>query len=60
MKLKFNRKAGEQVIKIKASLDRPAWSSEQETGMFHAYKHKHCIVRGRFELIKNFYNRKVR
>jgi hypothetical protein len=39
------------------SLNRPAWTSEQETGMFEAYKHKHTIVRGRFELLKNFYNR---
>ena len=37
------------------SLDRPAWTSEQKTGMFQAYKHKHTINRGRFELMKNHY-----
>ena len=31
-----------------ASLDRPAWTSTQETGMFNAYQHKHSIERGRF------------
>ena len=39
----------------KKSLDRPAWTSEQETGLFNAYKHKHTVNRGRFELIKNYY-----
>ena len=40
----------------RASLDRPAWTSEQKTGMFEAYKHLHsvhwrrddCIVRDYF------------
>jgi len=41
----------------KASLDRPAWTSEDWTGMFDAYKHKHTIQRGRFVLLKNFYTR---
>lgn len=25
----------------KASLNRPAWTSESKTGMFHAYRHLH-------------------
>ena len=25
------------------SLDRPGWTSESKTGMFHAYKHLHTI-----------------
>ena len=36
-----------------ASLNRPAWTSEQSTGMFNAYKHKHTVERGRFKLIRN-------
>ena len=44
----------------RASLDRPSWTSEQETGMWDAYKHKHTIIRGRFELVRNFYIRKDR
>jgi hypothetical protein len=39
----------------KKSLDRPAWTSEQSTGMFESYKHKHTIERGRFALLKNYY-----
>lgn len=39
----------------RASLDRPAWTSEQETGMFDAYKHKHSVERGKFRLHKNYY-----
>jgi len=31
------------VLKLneRASLSRPGWTSEQSTGMFHAYRHLH-------------------
>ena len=44
----------------RASLDRPAWTSEQETGIWDAYKHKHTIVRGRFVLLRDYYMKKGR
>lgn len=44
----------------RASLDRPAWTSEQETGMFRAYRHKHTIIRGRFVLLRDYYAKKGR
>lgn len=40
------------------SLDRPAWTSTQETGMFEAYKHKHTLYRGSFVLLRDFYKPK--
>lgn len=40
------------------SCDRPAWTSTEETGNLHAYKHKHTIQNGRFILILNYYERK--
>jgi hypothetical protein len=43
------------IINERASLDRPAWTSEQKTGMFDAYKHKHSIIRGKFTLQENYY-----
>lgn len=42
------------------SLSRPAWTSEQSTGMWEAYKHKHSLIRGRFVLQKNYYERKLK
>jgi hypothetical protein len=37
----------------KASLNRPAWTSEQLTGMFEAYKHKHTNHRGK-PIVKDY------
>ena len=37
------------------SIDRPAWTSVDETGQLEAYKHKHTIYRGKFTLLKNYY-----
>ena len=37
------------------SLDRPAWTSEYETGLWEAFNHKHTIVRGRFKVLRNYY-----
>jgi len=45
-------------INERASLDRPAWTSEQKTGMFNAYKHKHSIIRGQFRLQKDYYEKR--
>ena len=36
----------------KESLDRPAWTSEQSTHGWEAYKYKHCVRGGRFKLIE--------
>ena len=48
------------LLNERPSVDRPAWTSEQETGMFDAYKHKHSIVNGRFMLQKDYYkHRKI-
>jgi len=41
----------------KASLDRPAWTSENKTRLFEAYKHKHTIYRGKFQLLENYYTK---
>lgn len=30
----------------KASLNRPAWTSDSKTGMFHAYRHLHISRKG--------------
>ena len=38
------------------SLDRPAWASPEHGGL-HAYRHKHTIRNGRFELLKDYYVR---
>lgn len=47
-------------MKEKQSLDRPAWTSTQSTGMFNAHNHKHTIDRGEFSLKVDYYkNRKV-
>ena len=43
----------------KASLDRPAFTSCQETGNFEAYKHRHSIIRGKFVLQKDYYVHKT-
>ena len=29
------------MLNEKASLNRPAWTSESKTGMWHAYRHQH-------------------
>lgn len=42
----------------RASLDRPAWTSEQKTGNLQAYRHKHSIIRGKFQLQENYYEQK--
>lgn len=42
----------------RASLDRPAWTSEQKTGNFESYKHRHTIIRGRFTLQENYYEKR--
>lgn len=39
----------------RASLNRPSWTSEQATGMFQAFKHKHSVERGKFMLSKDYY-----
>lgn len=31
----------ELLINEKASLNRPSWTSEQSTGIWHAYRHLH-------------------
>lgn len=46
------------LLNERASLDRVAWTSEQKTGMFEAYKHKHSIIRSRFVLQKDYYEQK--
>ncbi len=40
----------------RASLSRPAWTSEQKTGMFSAYNHYHC---GRKDcpVVRDYYKR---
>lgn len=45
-------------VRETASLDRPAWTSTQSTGMFNAYRHKHTTLGGRFTLLRNYFNRK--
>lgn len=42
----------------RASLNRPAWTSEQSTGLFNAHAHKHSTERGRFKLSTNYWARK--
>ena len=39
------------------STDRPAWTSTVETGNLEAYKHKSAIVRGRFAVLRDYYNK---
>ncbi len=38
-----------------ACLDRPAWTSEQKTGMFEAFKHRHTLTKDKTGVIKDFY-----
>lgn len=45
-------------LRESASLDRPAWTSTVETGMFYAYKHKHTVERGKFMVQKNYFEKK--
>jgi len=40
-----------------ASLSRPAWTSERKTGMLEAYKHLHAIQRGRFILVRDYFEK---
>jgi len=44
------------LLNERASLNRPAWSSEQKTGLFEAYKHLH-ISRRDFPagIVKDYY-----
>lgn len=37
------------------SLDRPAWTSEQNTGGLRAYRHKHTLKQGKFVCEQNYY-----
>jgi len=46
------------LLNERASLDRPAWTSEQKTGSLQAYKHKHSIIRGKFTLQENYYEKR--
>lgn len=39
----------------KASLDRPAWTSEHGTGMFEAYKHKHIPTKDRTGILRDYF-----
>ena len=38
----------------RASLSRPAWTSEQKTGMFHAYRHLH-VGRKDQPIVEDYY-----
>ncbi len=40
-----------------ACLDRPAWTSEQKTGMFEAFEHRHVRTKDGTGVIKNFYRK---
>ena len=42
----------------RASLNRPAWTSTQATGLFNAHAHKHSMERGRFKLSVDYWTRK--
>ncbi len=46
------------LLNERASADRPAWTSEQKTGMFNAHRHKHTIVNGRFRLLLDYYKQR--
>ncbi|MHA2087328.1 MAG: hypothetical protein ACW972_03565 [Promethearchaeota archaeon] len=50
-------KAEINFTKDNGSLNRPAWTSSDSTGQMEAYKHKHSIVKGKFLLDKNYYER---
>jgi hypothetical protein len=43
----------------RASLDRPAWTSEQSSGMFTAFNHKHSMQGKRFRIDFNYYIRRA-
>lgn len=40
----------------RASLNRPAWSSESSTGLWNAYRHLHTM-RGREPIVKNYFDK---
>lgn len=44
-------------IIIKNSLNRPAWTSTDKTGLFDSHKYKHSIIRGKFSLQKDFFEK---
>ena len=46
-----------KIIESKDSLNRPAWTSCQETGLFNSYKHKHSLYRGCFSLAINYFTK---
>lgn len=42
----------------RASLNRPAWTSEQKTGMFEAYNHLHNVHWKRDDcVVRDYYKR---
>jgi hypothetical protein len=45
------------VLREIASLSRPAWTSDQSTGMFEAYRHKHTNhpLRKNEPIIRDYY-----
>lgn len=45
-------------LTIDGSLDRPAWTSTDTTGLFDSHKHRHSIINGKFELQKGFFEKK--
>jgi len=47
----------EQLLQSKESLSRPAWTSEQKTGLFNSYKHKHSLYKGCFSLAIDYYTK---
>lgn len=42
------------LLDYRASLNRPAWTSEHKTGNWEAYKHKHIGCKDK-PIIKNYY-----
>jgi len=40
---------------LNESVDRPAWVSDTERGMFHAYKHRHRNPRNCQDSIERFF-----
>ena len=43
------------ILNERASLERPAWTSERSTGNFEAFKHRHALIKGKFRLQRNFF-----
>lgn len=43
----------------RVSLDRPAWTSTQATGMFNAHRHKHSMTGKYFRVDFNYYIRRA-